>query len=195
MSENDEVLNYPVLMLNRLFMALKVTTVKHAFILLFKGNAEVIEKQNGSYTLYRFEDWVKVNDNVNGPCIKTPRYSLSLPKIIRVKSDARPYLKTVKLCKKNVFIRDHYICQYCGKNYTQNKLTIDHVLPRSRGGATIWENVVTACHYCNIKKGDKQPAEANMQLLKKPSKPDSLTFVKHLKIPYIYMSHWQDFVK
>ncbi|MFN7181390.1 MAG: HNH endonuclease [Planctomycetota bacterium] len=194
MGENDDLLNYPVLVLNKLFMTLKITTVKHAFVLLYKGNAEVVDKENGSYVLYKFEDWVKVNGNTNGPYIKTPRYSLSLPKIIRLRSDAKPHLKTVKLSKKNVFIRDHYTCQYCGKSYPHNKLTIDHVIPRSRGGNTTWENVVTACHYCNIKKGDKHPSEVHMQLLKKPTRPDGITFAKNLKIPPTYVGYWKDFV-
>ncbi len=195
MDDNDDLLNYPVLVLNRFFVSLKVTTVKHAFILLYKGSAEVVDKDKGGYNLYKFEDWVKVEAKLNGPCINTPRYSILLPKIIRLKSDAWPHLKSIKLSKKNVFLRDHYTCQYCGKSYAQNKLTIDHVIPRSRGGTTTWENVVTACHYCNIKKGDRHLMEANMQLLKKPSKPDSITFVKHLKIPSTYMNYWGDFIK
>ncbi len=194
MDNGDNLLSYPVLVLNKLFMALRVTTVRHAFVLLYKGRAEVVDKENDSYMLYNFDEWARANGK-NGLCIRTPSLVLSLPKIIRVKSDARPRLKAVKLSKKNVFLRDEYICQYCGKNYPQSKLTIDHIIPRCRGGATTWENVVTACNFCNIKKGDKLPTEAGMKLLKNPTMPDSITFVKNLKIPKIYANFWRDFVK
>lgn len=194
MDSNDDVLNYPVLVLNRLFMTLKVTTVRHAFVLLYKGSAEVVNKEEDGYALYKFDEWVKTNGK-NGLCIRTPTMVLSVPKIIRVKSDVRPHMKMVKLSKRNVFLRDQYTCQYCGKSYIQSKLTIDHVIPRSRGGATTWENVVTACNFCNIKKGDKLLSEAGMKLLKKPANPDGITFVKNLKIPKMYLNFWEDFVK
>lgn len=194
MNNGDDLLNYPVLVLNKLFMTLKITTVRHAFVLLYKGRAEVVDKENDSYMLYKFDEWAQANGK-NGLCIRTPNLVLSLPKIIRVRSEAKPRLKTVKLSKKNVFLRDQYVCQYCGKNYIQSKLTIDHVIPRSRGGTTTWENVVTACNFCNVKKGDKLPTDVGMKLLKNPAIPDSITFVRDLRIPKMYTNFWTDFVK
>jgi 5-methylcytosine-specific restriction endonuclease McrA len=194
-SNKNDVLSYPVLMLNKLFMTLRVTTVRNAFTLLYKGSAEVVDKENGAYVLYSFDEWIKVSNKVNGYFINTPTLKLSIPKIIRVKSEAKPYLKNIKLTKKNVFQRDSYICQYCGKSFPPSKLTVDHLIPRSRGGATCWENVVTACKNCNIKKGDRLPQEVNMHPIKKPVRPDSITFVKNLKIPKMYLQYWLDFVK
>lgn len=194
MENGGDLLNYPVLVLNRLFMALKVTTVRHAFVLLYKGSAEVVDKENDSYMLYKFDEWARANGK-NGFYIRTPSLVLSVPKIIRVKSDAKPHMRVVKLSKRNIFLRDHYTCQYCGKSYIQSKLTIDHVVPRSRGGTTTWKNVVTACNFCNVKKGDKLLTEAGMKLLKEPTTPDSITFVRNLKIPQMYMNFWKDFVK
>lgn len=97
--------------------------------------------------------------------------SFSLPKILRLHAKHRSD-KKVRFSRHNVFWRDKFHCQYCFRHQPLNRLTIDHVLPQSRGGKTSWENVVSACAPCNTKKGNKLPHEANMKLKNRPLKPN-----------------------
>jgi DNA-directed RNA polymerase subunit RPC12/RpoP len=87
-----------------------------------------------------------------------------------------PY-KGVILSRQNIFRRDHNVCQYCG---SKDDLTLDHVMPKSRGGRTTWDNLTTACRRCNSKKGDLTPEEANMPLRSKPFKPSFIMFLRDL---------------
>ena len=103
--------------------------------------------------------------------VASPSLLLVLPSVIRLnRYIRRPLRHNLAFNKKNILKRDNYTCQYCGRN-SGEKLTIDHVLPRSLGGRTVWENVVSACRSCNLKKGNKTLQEANMQLLRPPTRP------------------------
>jgi len=140
-----------VLVLNQSYEPLQVCTAKRAIVLLFTGKAQ------------RVED----SDRV----IASPSLIIVLPSVIRLNRYIhRPLKYTLAFNKKNILKRDNYTCQYCGRN-SGEKLTIDHVLPRSLGGRTIWENVVSACQACNLKKGNKTLQGANMQLLRFPARP------------------------
>ena len=137
------------LVLDSTYFPVRIVNWQKAMILLFTGRAEMV-------TDYPDRKIMGVSN------------SFSLPKILRLynrhKSD-----KKVRFSRHNVFWRDSFQCQYCSKRYKASTLTIDHVLPQSRGGKTTWENVVSACSPCNTKKGNKLPHEANMKLLVKPS--------------------------
>ena len=95
--------------------------------------------------------------------------------------------------RKNIYWRDKYTCQYCGEKQLYGNLTLDHVVPKSRGGLGGWENLVTACVTCNQKKGCKTPYEASMTLLKEPSEPrfSILDFYHHLEMP----DAWKKFIR
>jgi len=94
-----------------------------------------------------------------------------VPRIVRLTRFDRMPAQTVRFNRKNLFARDEHRCQYCGKNEPVHKLSLDHVVPRSHGGATTWENIVCCCLRCNSRKGGRTPAQARMKLLTKPAKP------------------------
>jgi 5-methylcytosine-specific restriction endonuclease McrA len=123
--------------------------VRRAIVLVFDGKAEVLE--------------------ANGHVVRTATRSFPAPSVIRMVYLIRRPHPRVKLTRREVFIRDGYTCQYCGRQ--SNDLTIDHVIPRSRGGVHSWENLVSACKPCNHRKGGKLLAEARMSLRKEPREP------------------------
>jgi 5-methylcytosine-specific restriction endonuclease McrA len=124
--------------------------------------------------------------------LSTTRTSYQYPSVIRLRNYIRiPYTKVV-LSRRNIMRRDKFSCQYCAK---KSDLTIDHVLPKSRGGKDQWENLVTACEKCNVKKGNKTPQEAQMPLMRKPFRPIPITFFREYNgnvqdpwKPYLYMT-------
>lgn len=104
--------------------------------------------------------------------VSSPSRTFNLPAVLRLKQYIRPYLSlSVRLSRQNIFLRDKHICQYCHKGFSEKRLTVDHVIPLSKGGQHEWTNVVTACSHCNNKKGDKSPEKANLKLLSRPEKP------------------------
>ncbi|MCM8749401.1 HNH endonuclease [Thermomicrobiaceae bacterium CFH 74404] len=141
--------HYPVLVLNQNYEPLHVSSVRRAIVLLLTGKAELLEA-------YEHE-------------LASAQARFPAPAVIRLIYLIRRPQPRVKLCRREVFARDHYTCQYCGTRTTD--LTIDHVVPRSRGGSHTWENVVSACRACNHRKGGKSLAEARMRLLRQPFEP------------------------
>jgi 5-methylcytosine-specific restriction endonuclease McrA len=113
--------------------------------------------------------------------IHTVSEIIQVPLIIKIFRFVRAYNRKMKYSNKLTWERDDYICQYCGKHITdKNDLTTDHVLPKSRGGKTTYENMTTACSYCNKKKNNRTPAEANMFPLRKPFKPSMTKRMKEV---------------
>jgi 5-methylcytosine-specific restriction endonuclease McrA len=136
-----------VLVLNASYEPLNITTWKRAMVMLLKGKAEGLEHD---LTRYIRPDQV-------------------LPTVIRLHQFVRVPYRQMPLTRRNVFQRDGHICQYCG--FSGEPLSIDHVIPRSRGGADVWENVTTACLPCNVRKGSRTPREAGMPLRREPRRP------------------------
>lgn len=108
----------------------------------------------------------------HGLRVHSPSQSFQLPSVIRLKQYIRPYFcGHIKLSRQNIFLRDNMTCQYCYQVFHEKRLTIDHVLPLSKGGCHEWTNVVAACSACNNKKGNKTPEQAKMKLLNRPRSP------------------------
>lgn len=147
------------LLLNATFEPLKVISWQRAVTLLFLGKVEVVEQ-------YEDEE------------ISSVSFSIKMPSVVRLLRMIRPRFRRVKFSRLNVFLRDKYSCQYCGSVMPTTELTYDHILPRSRGGRTEWENIVTACVPCNRQKGGRTPSEAGMRLLRPPVRPTSLPSLK-----------------
>ena len=165
-------------------MALRVISVRRAFSLLFKSDAyrhpvaEVVSVEEGRYVSYSFSDWTELSalqrhaDSTNGyEWVRSVRFDLMVPRIVRVLSFARVPRQEVKFTRRNVFARDGNICQYCGRRFGNAELSLDHVLPRAQGGGNSWENVVCCCVRCNVRKGGRTPDEAQMQLIRTPFRP------------------------
>jgi 5-methylcytosine-specific restriction endonuclease McrA len=112
----------------------------------------------------------------NGLFIRSVKNVFPYPSVIRLFNFSKRPASFLELSRKNILRRDNYQCQYCGKS--KGDLTIDHVIPRSRGGGDTWENLVTACHTCNSKKGNRTPDEAGMKLITKPKKPHHIFMLK-----------------
>jgi 5-methylcytosine-specific restriction endonuclease McrA len=156
-----------VLLLNADYMPLNITSFKKAYKLIYKGKAEVIEE----------DDMI----------VYTPKSSFNKPSVIRLKNYVYFNYRKVTLSKINILKRDNFTCAYCG---AKNDLTVDHILPRSRGGSNTWENLVTCCGKCNSKKNNKTPEEAKMPLLYKPYKPNFILFIsKGTKIKDVWRKY------
>ena len=189
------MLDAQVLVLNKSWVAVHVTPVKRALTLLFQGHARVVHPAD--YSLYDFDDWCelsKCRENfVNGRFIHTPNFQVRLPEVILLSAFNGFVRREVRLSRRNIFERDDHRCQYCGTRHSKQDLTIDHVLPRSRGGYDTWENLVLACVQCNMKKGNRTPEEARMRLMRKPVKPHWLPRFG-IQIPRDELISWQRFV-
>jgi len=189
------MLNGDVLVLNRSWIAVNITTVKRAMVLLFQGHACVVHPRD--YTLYDFNSWCELSQEKEqfhkGRYIVTPSMKILLPDVILLTVYNGFVLREVRLCRKNIFERDRCQCQYCGKVLPKHELTIDHVIPRSRGGEDTWENLVLACLSCNLRKGNLTPDEAQMSLLRKPIAPKWLPKLG-IRVRKEQLSTWQKFV-
>ncbi|MDP9381662.1 MAG: HNH endonuclease [Chloroflexota bacterium] len=139
----------PVLVLNQNYEPLNVCNARRALVMVLGGKAEVLE--------------------LNGHYISTTTDSFRCPSVIRLSNLIKRPRPRLKLSRKEVFTRDKHTCQYCGK--LTKDLTLDHVVPKSRGGSHTWDNLVSACKSCNHRKGGKNPDEARMRLLSKPTEP------------------------
>ncbi len=171
------VLQEKVLVLNRLYTAVRVINARRAFVMLFKQAAEVISVEDGQYVNYDFETWTEIAEVQRQfepdahAWIRTPRLHIAVPKIIRLFGYDRLPRQEVKLNRRNLYARDANCCQYCGRNFSTKELTVDHVTPRVLGGQHSWLNLVCACVQCNARKGGRTPRQARMSLIRKPIKP------------------------
>jgi 5-methylcytosine-specific restriction endonuclease McrA len=153
------MLQSPVLVLNATYEPVNVCGARRAIVLVLKGAA--------------------LTEEISHQQIRANRLSLPVPSVIRLLEYRRiPYQSRV-LSRKNILMRDRYTCQYCAETLTANALTLDHVLPRARGGKSSWENLVACCYRCNNVKGDRTPEQAGMRLLKQP-RPFNLHTNRHL---------------
>lgn len=174
-----------VLVLNRVFQPVAVTRAQRAFGLLFSGAARALDEQFRSFD---FESWSELSVELgNGDLdvIHTPCLVLKVPRVIVLQAYDRLPRTHVRFSRQNIYLRDGFTCQYCGKTLPRSRLNLDHVVPRSRGGRTSWDNVVCSCVRCNLVKGGRTPEQAGMRLLKHPAKPSwsSLT-PTFARVPY-----------
>ncbi|MCF0057725.1 HNH endonuclease [Dyadobacter sp. CY356] len=145
-----------VLVLNQDYSALSVCTVPKAFLLVYLNKAELLAESPTHF-------------------LRTVRDNYPMPVVIRLNSYIHLPYRGVVMTRHNIFKRDGNRCQYCG---THDHLTLDHVMPKSRGGKTTWDNLATACKRCNSKKGDYTPEEAGMHLRQRPFRPSFLMFIR-----------------
>lgn len=157
-----------VLVLNSDYTPINVTSVKRGFSLVYKGKAEVLKSSDDPiYSGYK--QYIR-------------------PVVIRLLDYVKHRVKAIKVNRNRIYKRDNHECAYCGSKKT---LTIDHIMPRSRGGDNSWNNLVTCCHKCNVKKADRTPEEAGMVLHKKPTEPSMFTDMLSATIEKV----WNDLKK
>jgi 5-methylcytosine-specific restriction endonuclease McrA len=138
----------PVLVLNATFEPINVTAVRRALVLLFKGVAQAEETQTAE--------------------VHSSSRTMAVPSVIRLLSYRHIPQQSRALSRKNILMRDKNTCQFCARIFTAPELTLDHVVPRSRGGRSSWENLVACCYQCNNRKGDRTPEEAGVKLVRRP---------------------------
>jgi 5-methylcytosine-specific restriction endonuclease McrA len=170
-------LDAKVLVLNRYYAAVRVITARRALCLLFKEHAEVICVEDGHYLTYAFDAWLEIADlqweleRERHDWVHAVTCVVAVPRVIRLFSYDRIPRERVRLTRRNLFARERNQCMYCGTHVSASELTIDHVIPRSRGGEDSWENLVAACRACNARKGGRTPDEAGMTLQRQPRAP------------------------
>jgi 5-methylcytosine-specific restriction endonuclease McrA len=199
--QSSSALDASVLVLNKLFMAVHIISVRRAFILLCKDLAEVVSQEDGQFSTYDFETWREVSEfrakhfrQVDDDWVRTASSEIQVPRVIRLLAYEKLPKQTVKFNRRNIFARDHNQCQYCGKKFPTTELSLDHVVPRSQGGQSTWENIVCACIACNVKKGGRTPKQAHMSLIRKPEKPKRSPLL-NLKLTLSKYQSWKTFLE
>lgn len=174
--------NPRVLVLNRFYLPVHITSVKRAVSLLYMDIAVGVDHEYQTYSWEQLLDGDLDNDKSSSfYFLRTVHRDVPIPKVVVLNEFDRRPPQNVKFSRAQVFMRDRFTCQYCAKTLPKQKLNIDHVVPRVAGGKTIWENVVTSCHPCNRRKGGRTPAQAGMHLLTHPHKPSVSPLFNALK--------------
>ena len=187
-------LSQSVLVLNRLWQAVNVCSARRAFILLYTGQACVVEGVGDSYQTFNFGQWCQTPlGRCSAETLSTVSLKIRIPKVIQVLFYDRFPKKEVKFTRQNVYERDRYTCQYCGELFESRHLNLDHVVPRDRGGVMQWENIVSSCLPCNSRKGNRTPPEAGMKLWHHPKRPRWRPSL-HLTYHKISECSWRDFL-
>jgi 5-methylcytosine-specific restriction endonuclease McrA len=163
------VLQRPTLVLNRNWQPVNVATVARALLLLWNESARVVDPAD--YQTYTWADWSKLQPRDGERFVRAVRFRMRVPEVITLTGYDRLPAAAVTFSRRNIFKRDRYTCQYCGIQPGSEELTIDHVVPRSQGGKSNWENCVLACVACNARKADRQPTAAGMRLKHPPVRP------------------------
>ena len=164
------MLNHPVLVLNQNYEPLNVCQVRRAIVLILNGKAEVLQH--------------------NSVQIRSAAFSIISPSVVRLAYMVKRPRPQAKLTRQRIFSRDEYTCQYCGRS--GKELTLDHIIPRYRGGKHIWSNVVSACKSCNQRKAGRTPSEAGMKLLRMPYEPSGNNYL--LIYPFHIPAEWSDYL-
>lgn len=199
-------LNGSVLVLNKFYMAVHVVSVRRALVLLYRELAEVIHVEDGHYHSYDFENWLEISEfeaaeledadesHDMADWVRSVNFSVCVPRIVRLNFYDKVPKLTLRFNRRNLFARDKNLCQYCATPRPLSQLSFDHVVPRSRGGQTTWENVVCCCLKCNGRKGDRLPDEAGMKLIRKPEKPKQNPLLS-VKLNNPRYEVWRTFLK
>lgn len=178
-----------VLVLNRSFQPVAVTRASRAFGLLYAGVAQALDSQ---FRAFDFESWATLAAEHGDDVIHTPTLALRVPRVVVLQVYDRVPRTQVRFSRQNVYLRDGFTCQYCDKKLARHLLNLDHVVPKSQGGRTTWENVVCSCVKCNLSKGGRTPQQAGMRLLRVPKRPSWTRLSPGIaKVPY---KEWLPFV-
>jgi len=161
------MLNTGVLVLNRVYQPVHITSARRAFAMLYQGIAKAIDEQ---FQLFDFDSWSSLGAAQHDAVGLVGR-RIRVPRVIVLLAYERTPRARVRFSRFNIYARDENTCQYCGVRLPRADLNLDHVVPRSQGGATSWDNVVCSCVPCNLRKGGRTPDEAGMRLLRPPARP------------------------
>lgn len=188
-------LSQQVLVLNRLWQAVNVCSVRRALTLVFQGHAQVVlDDDAGVFQTFNFREWRDLSETEPHPeSIHTISFKIRVPRVILLLVFDQLPQKEVKFTRHNIFERDKNTCQYCGRAFDRKDLNLDHVIPRDRGGPTSWENIVCSCVGCNTRKANRTPDEAGLRLIRRPRRPKWRPFL-HVEIGVPTQEAWKHFV-
>jgi 5-methylcytosine-specific restriction endonuclease McrA len=179
-----EALGKPVLILNKSWIPIRVRSVRRVLNMIFREKAVIVDASLDHYPTYDWVAWEKVEVSDGDIFIRTTSSLIKIPEVVVLSFYNKVPQYSVKLTKKNIFIRDGYECQYTGDRLDRKEADIDHVVPTSRGGKTEWTNLVVSSKRVNRLKADKTPEEAGLKLKKQPKKPTSRDLIIDPKITY-----------
>ncbi|MFT5424402.1 MAG: 5-methylcytosine-specific restriction endonuclease McrA [Phycisphaerales bacterium] len=188
-----------MLVLNKLYVAVRIISARHAFCLLSREAAEVIHVDEGVYSTYDLQSWTEISELRHEfepeahDWVRTVRLPIAVPRIIRLTVYDKLPKQGVKLNRRNLFARDRNRCQYCGHHYPTSELSIDHVKPKVLHGPDTWENLVCSCVRCNARKGGRTPEQASMRLIRKPFKPKRNPLIA-IKLGHEKYQSWKAFL-
>lgn len=189
------ILGQRVLVLNRLWQAVNVCSVRRALTLLFTDHAHVVyNDDDGNFHTFSFVEWTDFSElEPDDESIATVSFRLRIPHVILLLGYDRFPKQEVKFTRHNIFERDKNTCQYCGKKHDTRDLNLDHVVPRQQDGPTSWENIVCSCVPCNSRKSNRTPEQAGMHLIRQPRKPRWHPFMQ-VRFSMHYHESWRHFL-
>jgi 5-methylcytosine-specific restriction endonuclease McrA len=166
--------DHRVLVLNRLWQPVNIVGLLRAMSLLFRGRAAVVHAEDDQHRLFGAAEWIDFSTRLPPPAgeaVRSPCIVLRVPRVLLLNAYDRVPRREIRFGRRNVYLRDEHTCQYCGRQFRDEELNLDHVVPRDVGGKTNWENNVTACVRCNSRKANRLPEQAGMTLRRVPAKP------------------------
>lgn len=178
-----------VLVLNRSYIPVNITSLRRALTLLYQGLAKAVDKE---FETFDFESWSELAVAAHHESIGLINHFIRVPRVVLLTAYDRVPKRHVRFSRHNIYLRDGNTCQFCGRRYPRSELNLDHVVPRHRGGRTVWENVVTSCILCNRKKGGMIPQEASLRLIRPPVRPRWTPFVD-FSLREIRYEEWRPF--
>lgn len=185
-------LNNLVLVLNKVWVPIRVIKLKRAIKLIFSDRASIVNEID--FSVFKWDDWINLSVSKEDVGIETTRGKIKIPEVvILLKYDKIAQNNKMRLTKKNIFFRDNFTCQYSGKKLKKSECDIDHVIPKSKGGKNSWDNMVVCSKEINRKKGNKTIHEAGLRLIRKPFTPkkNNLFFLDKNNIP----KSWFNFIR
>jgi len=184
------MLNSSVLVLNRSYLPIHVTSVRRAFSLLYQGIARAVDEQ---YQTFDFDGWRQLAVARDTDAIGTASGLIRVPRVIVLVGFDRLPKRHVRFSRINLMARDGFQCQYCGVRPGRSELNLDHVVPRALGGRSTWQNVVTSCVECNRRKGGRTPRQAGLKLRSRPARP-RWTPLMNLMLSSVRYKEWRPFL-
>jgi len=182
---------HDVLVLNKSYIPIHIITWQKSMSLIIQESARPLDRD---FITYTFEDWLTFSCMADDyQKVPTVRYNIAIPEVIVLRDYNSLPVREVKYSRQTLFQRDKFRCAYCNETFAKEQLTIDHIIPRSKGGLSNWSNTVSCCRPCNYLKADKTPEDAGLKLLIKPKKPIWLSPIADIKRNYVCKS-WLKFM-
>lgn len=178
-----------VLVLNRSYIPINITSVRRAFVLLYEGLARAVDHQ---FDTFDYQSWSELSVEVHHDSVGLIDRMIRVPRVILLVAYDRVPRRHVRFSRFNIYLRDGNLCQFCGKKFSRSDLNLDHVVPRSQGGKTVWENVVTSCIPCNRRKGGLLPSKVGMRLIRAPVRPRWTPFMD-FSLKEVRYREWRPF--